>query len=150
MKINKYIWYFVVLALVVGLIQGGFALAYSTPKTSAYHPLLDNPSIPLGLGKFRSWVWRLGQHEGCKNTGTWDNHSYSYGRYCFKLSTFEMYVKHFNLLPGYSDNELASMVSDRWIQERIIYLAIKEKYGAWRNWYTTVTKHKDVGYPPKI
>ncbi len=96
------------------------------------------------------WLIKLAApgNEHCPANGVMDSGSKSYGALCFKLDTFQRYVRRYELLPYAEDAELMNWIGDADFQHQLAKRMILEDYGNWRHWKNTVVNK--IGYPPRI
>lgn len=67
------------------------------------------------------------------------NNKYSYGCLQFQMETWEYYSRKYGIM---------TEIMDCQSQRDLAKLMVTDDYGAWRNWFNSVTK-KTSGYPPK-
>ena len=98
------------------------------------------------------WVEELGDMENCSPQGTWDSGSYSYGRWCYKKSTFEYFVRNYfgyDLLPYVEDEELGNWIGDEAFQRKLTRMEFEKSYANTSHWHTSIYI-RGLGEPPKV
>lgn len=92
--------------------------------------------------QLEQWLDRLQNDESGKNPLLVildTNNKYSYSCLQFQMGTWIPYSKKYGV-----DAEIMDCQAQRYVAKQMI----KENWGNWRHWYTSVTK-KTAGYPPK-
>ena len=113
----------------------------------------QSPETPLGATfspEVREWAKLLAKHENCLPDGTWDTGSYSYGRYCYKVSSWREDASSTRFYENAEMIELDNFRGDPHEQDRVLAWVINNKPSRHlvMRWKTTIiTKH--VGLPPK-
>lgn len=94
------------------------------------------------------WVDKLGEHENCPPEGIIDsNKKRSYGKFCYQVETFKMFVKRYNMLPQAEDKEVLNFISDDTFQKELTVRVIRDNPKNWTHWFTSTKK---IGPPPNL
>ena len=100
------------------------------------------------------WVSELAKMENCDPLGTMDSDkTLSYGKYCYKPSTFLHFVRKYGLLPEAEDQEVQNWINDNEFQDRLTLLIIENEPESWTHWRNSVLVYKGregIGLPPNI
>jgi hypothetical protein len=77
------------------------------------------------------------------NIIVWDNGSYSYGEFMFKLPTIKMYSIRYEMLPGdLEDADYINWALDGQYSRKLAKRIIED--GGWRNWYNCLKGYKKI------
>ena len=106
------------LAPIPFLIERNALLGVSEPNSSVGSNLSDSDAI------LEDWVDRLGALEGCSPLGTPDSGSLSYGRWCFKKTTwiwmFGEYNEATNAYPYIEETEYMNLIGDNELARKVV------------------------------
>ena len=134
----KYIWlkttlYLILIGLILLLVK-----IISIPRIEVVR--LPNQS-PL-----EKWVDKLGTKEKCPAEGIIDSNGLrSYGYWCYQSRTFVWFVQRTEMMPGATEKEILSKLSDYNTQRELTIRILELDPSAWTHWKTSVKK---IGKPP--
>ncbi len=84
------------------------------------------------------WIDALARKENCDPKGTWDVHSYSYGKYCYKVPFFTEQIRKYGLAPDTEDGEILNIIGNEEIQDKLTRLIFENQPSHWVKWGCSV------------
>ena len=116
-------------------------IAPEQPKTAPYEEITPN---------LRVWMDSLAKNENCSPTGTWDTGSYSYGKYCYKVSSWREDASSTKFYENAETIELDNFRGDPYEQDRVLAWVVENKSPSHlvMRWKTSIL-YKNVGTPPQ-
>ena len=93
------------------------------------------------------WIEKLAKTENCSPLGTPDNGSLSYGKFCFKKSTWQEQIRKYEMLPQAEWDELMNFIGEDELQTKLVRKMLVANPENWRHWWTSCQK---IGKSPII
>ena len=106
-------------------------------------PQVEAPKINEQEQKLNEIITHLSWCESRHRNGAFnpaDPVSGSYGRFQFKIATWNYYLDKYQLFPEAEPAERQNLIWDGWAQEQVVRKVLEEPNG-WRNWTACLKRY---------